>query len=130
MLKTKFSKHLLWLRAYTEACADLVDLSRLKSVKLSLYRSDTPPSYHGTCERLANNKSYKIIVRTYDKSTRRWPMCALSQEQILSNYSHELSHIKIFEDNSVDRFILETKIYSRFGEILKARGYEQTLNKI
>ena len=126
----KYDKHLLWLRPYTEACSDLVDLTRLKSVKLSLYKSDIPPSYHGICERLANNKAYRIIVRTYDRSDKRWPMCPISQEQLLSNYSHELSHIKIFEDNNIDRFILETKIYARFGEVLQARGYEQKLNQV
>lgn len=130
MPKIKFSKHLVWLKPYTEACADLIDLRRLKSVKLSLYKSDTPPSYHGICERLADNKSYKIIVRTYDKSDKRWPMCPTSQEMILSNYAHELSHVAIFEDCVEDRFVLETKIYAKFGEVLKARGYEQTLNKI
>jgi len=129
-INTKYDKYLLWLKPYTEACADLVDLHRLKRVKLTLYKIDTPPSYHGICERLADNKSYRIIVRTYDKSERRWPMTPTCEEQILSNYSHELSHIAIFEDSNIDRFILETKIYSRFGEVLKARGYEQKLNQI
>lgn len=129
MRKIKYDKHLVWLRPYVEACVDLVDLRRLKSVKLTLYKPDTPPSYHGICERLGNNKSYNIIVRTYDKNDRRWPMSPICQEQILSNFSHELSHLKVFEDSNIDRFILETKIYSRFGEVLKARGYEQDLNQ-
>ena len=126
----KYGKHLLWLKPYSEACADLVDLTRLKSVKLTLYKLDTPPSYHGTCERLANNKAYKIIVRTYDRSDKRWPMCPVSQEMILSNYAHELSHIAIFEDYVEDRMLLEAKIYMRFAEVLKARGYEQKLNQV
>ena len=61
----KYDKYLIWLRPYTEAVADLVPLSRLKQVKLGLYSSKKPPSYHGFCERLANNKTYRIIVHIY-----------------------------------------------------------------
>lgn len=127
--KIKYDKHLIWLRPYTEAVADLVPIERLKNVKISLYSGEKPPSYHGICERLNNNKYYNIIVRTYDKSDKRWPMSPTSQEMLLCNYAHELTHLLIFEDCVEHRFLLETKIYARFGEILLARGYEQKLNK-
>lgn len=125
----KFDKYLLWLKPFTEAIADLVPIERLKEVKLGLYRSDKPPSYHGLCERLGNNKSYRIIVRTYTKNDRRWPMSPIDEEQLLINYAHEASHLKIFVDSDIDRFVLETKIYERFGQVLKQRGYEQKLNQ-
>jgi hypothetical protein len=127
--KIKYDKHLIWLRPYTEAVADLVPIERLKSVKLRLYSNDKPPSYHGICERLNNYKSYNIIVRTYEKSDKRWPMSPTSQEMLLCNYAHEITHLLIFEDCVEERFLLETKVYSRFGEVLMARGYEQKLNK-
>lgn len=127
--KIKYDKHLIWLRPYTEAVADLIPIERLKNVKLTLYSPDVPPSYHGTCERLNNNKSYNIVVRTYEKSDKRWPMSPTSQEMLLCNYAHELTHLLIFEDCVEPRFLLETKIYARFGEVLSARGYEQKLNK-
>lgn len=127
--KLKFDKHLLWLRPYTEAIADLVDITKLREVKLSLYRGDRPPSLHGSCEQVSK-RHYKIIVRTYDKSDKRWPMCKTSQEQLLINYAHECSHLKIFEDYVAERFLLEAQIYLRFAEILKTRGYEQDVNKL
>lgn len=130
MRKIKYDKYLVWLRAYTDAVVDLVPVERLTEVKLGLYSADKPPSYHGFCERLANNKNYRIVVRTYTKNERRWPMAPIDQEQLLANYAHEISHLKIFEDCNVDRFVLETQIYARFGEVLKTRGYEQDLNKV
>lgn len=127
--KVKYDKYLTWLKPYTEAVSDLVPIERLCEVKLGLYSTTKPPSYHGICERLSNNKNYRIIVRTYDKSDRQWPMSPTCQEMLLINYAHELSHIAIFEDCVEERFLLETQIYARFGEILIARGYEQHLNR-
>jgi len=127
--QVKYSKYLIWLRPYTESIADLVPIKRLMEVKLGLYSSTKPPSYHGFCERLLNNKNYRIIVRTYSKSERRWPMSPTDQEMLLINYAHELSHLKIFEDCVTERFLLETQIYARFGEVLTQRGYEQELNR-
>lgn len=127
--KIKFHKHLLWLKPYTEAVSHLVNIDRLKEVKLTLYSTNKPPSYHGFCERLGNNKDYRIIVRTYDIDKRRWPMSPLCQEHVLCTYAHELTHLAIFEDNVIERFVLETEIYAVFGQVLKARGYEQDLNK-
>lgn len=126
----KFDSHLLWLKPYTDAIADLVDISRLKEVKLSTYSRKKLPAYHGWCERSGNNKSYRILVRTSEKSPKRWPMTPVCQEQVLSTYAHECSHLSVFADYVVERFALEAQIYLRFAEVLKARGYEQVLNKI
>lgn len=128
-LNIKYDKFLLWLKPYTEAVEHLVPIERLKQVKLTLYSSDRPPAYHGTCERLGNNKSYRIVVRTYDVDARRWPMSPLCQEQLLCNYAHELTHLLIYKDSVVNRFVLETQIYAVFGEVLASRGYEQNLNR-
>ena len=124
----KYNKYLIWLRPYTDAVKDLVPTERLKEVKLTLFRKQMP-NYHAICARLNNNKDYEIIVRCRKVSDRNFPMSYVDQETILSSYAHELTHLKIFEDGIEERFVLETEIYKRFGEVLMARGYEHKLNK-
>ena len=127
-MKLKLKQEAKWLTPYLEAVADLVDLTKLKEIRFSTYR-DSFPSFHGLIE-TTNGKTYKITIRTYEGPDKRLPMTKLDQETVLSHLAHELAHLENWNDYEVRRFIIETKIYLRFGKVLKKLGYEKDRNKV
>jgi hypothetical protein len=103
-----------------------VPLEKLREIKVSPYR-DSFPSYHGLIE-TRNHRTYTITVRIYDKP--KIPISKLDQEALLNSLSHELAHLKNWDDYTIERFVLETQIYLRFGKKLKQIGYEFDRNRI
>lgn len=125
-MKLKLKKEIKWIAPYLDAVSDLVPLEKLKEIKLSRYRA-TFPSYHGLIE-TKDYKAYKITVRVYE--TPKIPTSPLDQETILSHLAHELAHLVQWNDYTIERFVLETQIYLKFGQVLKKIGYEKERNKI
>jgi hypothetical protein len=122
----KLKQELKWVYPYLDSVSHLVPLDKIKEIKLSTYRSSFP-SFHGLIE-TSNHKKYTITVRMYDSP--QIPISKLDEETILSHLAHELSHLVHWNDYEVNRFLLETKIYSRFGRTLAKLGYEKDRNKI
>lgn len=124
--KIRLKPQAKWLSPYLECIADLVPLEKLREIKLSPYRPSFP-SFHGLIE-TKDFKRYTITIRVYD--TPKIPVSKLDQETLLNSLAHELSHLKHWDDYTVKRFVLETKIYRRFASKLKQLDYEITRNKV
>lgn len=133
MHKLKLKLDLKWLQPYLEAVEHLIRMDKISEIRLIKYGTALP-SYHGLIEKVSNNRKYRITLRVYDNAQDRFPISPLDQENILNTLAHELAHVgpneDWLDDYTVERFVLETKIYRIFGSVLKKLNYEKERNKV
>lgn len=133
MHKLKLKLELKWLQPYLEAVEHLIRMDKISEIRLIKYGTALP-SYHGLIEKVSNNRKYRITLRVYDNAQDRFPISPLDQENILNTLAHELAHVgnkdDWLDDYTVERFVLETKIYRIFGSVLKKINYEKERNKV
>lgn len=125
-MRIKMKPSVKWLAPYLDTVSDLVPLEKLREIKFSPYRPSFP-TFHGLIE-TRDFKRYVITVRVY--YTPKIPVSKLDQETILNHLSHELAHLVHWNDYTVERFLLETQIYARFGKKLNQLNYETERNRI
>lgn len=132
-MKIKLKLELKWLTPYLESVQDMVRMDKVNEIRLIKY-TNALPSYHGLIEKVSANRKYRITLRAYSLAENRFPISPLDQEVILNTLAHELAHVgpnnDWLDDYTVERFVLETEIYKKFGLILQQIGYERERNRI
>jgi len=122
MTEIKYSKNVLWLKPFVEATKNLVDLSKIRSIRG--YR--VPVNRNPACDGVTNyysEKNHRISIRIWeapeDKHLRS------RYEDILITLGHEISHIVHWEHNS-DHFKLLGQLMVRFARIIKKENIIDT----
>lgn len=123
----KISKDYEWIRDYLELAKHLVPLKKITHIKFI-----TPPNNlktqlcHGMITRHENG-TYSITLfrkhKSIDPITHTIVITPYSKLDILMYLSHELAHMKFFEQHCPKHKKLELKIHNRFITKLKNSGY-------
>lgn len=134
-MKTKFTKHVEWLRPFFESAGDLVPIERVKSVQSFKVPRGKTEQTDAIIQRYGNNKTFSISIRTHSQEIVSVPdgdgiKAAVRHKRryispLLDSLAHELSHIKHW-DHTPAHYELQVKIMLRFAKVLKKLKVKDT----
>jgi hypothetical protein len=123
-MEITYSKNVLWLRPYVEAVKDIVDLTKIRTIrgyKVPLTRN---PTCDGITTKFYRKKGHLISIRIWEKDGEKHLRAIY--EHIVDTLAHELAHIGEvpYGSHSPDHYKMKCRIALRFATVMKKEGIE------
>lgn len=118
----RFSKNVLWLRPYVDACKDIVDLTKIRNIKGYRVSLDKNPTCDAKTIKWHGERKKTITIRIWESDGEKH--LRARYEFILEGLCHELAHIEIepFKGHTPEHYKMKCRIALRFAAVLKREG--------
>lgn len=124
-MEIKYIKNVLWLKPFVDSVKNIVDLSKIRSIRGYRVPVDRNPSCDGKTN-YYSEKNHRISIRIWeapeDKHLRS------RYEDILVTLAHEIAHT-VYWDHSSDHFKLVGRIMTRFATVIKKENIVDTSDR-